>query len=178
MHDDGTTREFTACSFVLDGIERYFLWYSMEEANWDPDRILLDEAGALLQFESLDDLESYALAESLTLHPTWHARYDFDAMAVWLTGPTIEGIDCERVLSLWNLFDDMLLSIGQGKLLFDGVEKFDEDVYDKLFWGTNPPALTPDGCHYEPIWSEHEVQIIERALGEGFARFRGRLTAG
>jgi hypothetical protein len=172
VHHDGFTREFHACSFVLDGTERYFLWYSIEEVGPDPDRVLLDETGQLREFHSLHAVESYAGAEALNLHPTWHARYDFDTLAGWLNEPTIEGIDCERFLSVWNLFDDMLLSTGQHKLLFDGVEAFDEDVYDKLFWGTNPPALTPEGSSYEPIWSAHEMRIIERALAEGFAHFR------
>jgi hypothetical protein len=177
MHHDGITRRFYACSFRLGGVERFFLWYSMEEVDWDADRVLLDERGRLATYGSLDDLVAYAAGESLDVSTDHWASYDFDALAQWCSRPSKRGVDCETFLDAWNMFDDLLLSSGKPKLLFDGEAKFDEGVYDKLFWGNNLPSVTPEGRHYEPIWSKRELAIMVDAFEQGLSHLRDLLNS-
>jgi hypothetical protein len=177
VHHDGITRRFYACSFRLDAVEHFFLWYSREEASPDPDRVLLDDARRLVTLGSLEALTAYAAGESFALEPGLCATYDFDSLIGWCSRPSKRGVDCKTFLGAWNLFDDMLLSSGRSKLLFDGVETFDEQVYDKLFWGNNIPAMTPEGQSYEPIWSKHELSIMVDAFRQGLAHLR-RLLVG
>jgi len=43
------------------------------------------------------------------------------------------------------------------------------DVYDKLFWGNNLPAMTPPGERFVPTWSAEELEALAALLSAGFA---------
>jgi len=39
---------------------------------------------------------------------------------------------------------------------FDEDKALTQKIYNKLFWGSNLPAVTPKGRYYEPIWPRRE----------------------
>ena len=51
------------------------------------------------------------------------------------------------------------------------------DVYDKLFWGSNFPAMTLPGERYVPVWSDEEIVELHQILNDGMALVRHAVTA-
>lgn len=45
-------------------------------------------------------------------------------------------------------------------------------MYDKLFWGSNIPAVTPAGQKFNPDWSASEIAALARVLSSGLANVR------
>jgi len=48
--------------------------------------------------------------------------------------------------------------------------------YNQFFYGRNLPAMTPVGEHYEPEWSEADVDEIRRVLRAGLDEFKKRIS--
>ena len=73
------------------------------------------------------------------------------------------------MLNAWNLLADIAFSIG-----FDLDDHGDAAfrVYEKLFAGTNLPAMTPPGRAYEPAWDADEAILLARILGDGLKQLR------
>jgi hypothetical protein len=175
------TRTYYPIGFTLDGQDRFFLWYTMDVPENGPDRVLLDPDGFLLTFDEVEALHAYVCSEGLILDPaipsTWF-NLDFDAVEAWCASPTTNSIECDEFLGAWNMMDDVLLTMGRAKLLHDGQQAYDDGVYDKLFWGTNPPALKPDDADdFEPVWTSEEMEIIVAAFSRGLRNFRSILRA-
>lgn len=78
-------------------------------------------------------------------------------------------LNCQELLAAWNLLGDVSNSVGGS---FDEDKAHAHKIYDKLFWGCNLPAVTPEGKHYVPLWSRGEYSMMRQILGEGLALFR------
>ena len=70
---------------------------------------------------------------------------------------------CNYFLNIWNMADDVARSL---KLPFYGKRKSANDIYDRLFWGCNLPAMTPVGEKYIPDWTEFSVlkKVIDESI--------------
>jgi hypothetical protein len=146
----------------VDGRDRYFLQESIDEV---PDRVVLDRDGFVLSFPS-----ETAAREAGELCPEEVSVYDLDALEAWCKSADEVG-ECSVLLAAWNLLND--LHVGDG--LFVRAEARATATYDKLFWGSNLPAMTPPGEHYTPSWSASELAALKHVLLLGLAELRGRL---
>jgi hypothetical protein len=149
----------------LDGIDWHFVWYTN-----DADGVLVDGDGSILAFRNQSDLEIYAARLGFEFEAEEPILYDLDAIDRWLEDPRGSAIDCKLFLDAWNLFDDVASSI-QSRL-FEWTSREADGPYDKLYWGNNLPAVTPPGKRYEPIWSDDEVETLQKILGEGISLVR------
>lgn len=128
---------------------------------WDCERepvFLTDKNGRLVFFGSLAELNEFAERNVIDLSEEITA-YDLDDTAV-----TAETLDCGEVINKWNIISDFALSSG---LEFSGEDKSYNNIYNKLFFGCNLPAMKHP--HFIPEWSASEIVEINRVLSEGAA---------
>ena len=161
--------------YRLDKADFYLLWCTdISDDGTDPDGVVLNETGFILTFRHVDDLRAEAARRSLLVEPDVNQEpLDLDAVKRWLASARKTTVDCETFLNAWNLFSDLASTVQGGPVHIDGQRE--GRIYDKLFWGTNIPVLTPPGKHYNPIWSKSEVGRMRNVLGAGMRLFRDRL---
>lgn len=70
---------------------------------------------------------------------------------------------CRILLDVWNFLEDLACSADFEKSQYriEGAAK----CYDKIFWGCNLPAVTPEGRVYQPVWCEEEIEAIKQEVG-------------
>jgi hypothetical protein len=154
--------------YRLDGVDSYLIWFSN-----DPDGVVVEGDGLIPSFISEFDLCAYAERRGLALVSEEPSEFDLDSVEHWLSRPDRAAINCHHFLDAWNLFDDIASSIGNA--VFERSSRSAGDVYDKLFWGNNLPAVTPPGKRYVPAWSDRELAELHRILSDGMKMIRDAL---
>jgi len=162
-------RVYHVCGVRLDGRELLFLWFTN-----DRDGIEEISPGQIRTFPSAESARTWARQGGVTVAADPTVWYDLQEIAQWCGRPTAEGIDCARFLDVWNLLGDLS---SDSTSIFRGADRRGKAVYDKLFFGTNLPSVTPPGEAYSPAWSEADVRELARVLQLGLAEFRDRLPA-
>lgn len=162
-------RNFYILDYRLDGMVSHLIWLSN-----DTDGVVLDGDGKIPAFRELPELRGFAAHLGLTLqaHEPGSKPVDLDEVKRWLEAPKA-GITCEVFLGSWNLFDDVARSVRDSE--FMRLSKEASGVYDKLFWGSNLPAVTPPGEHFEPVWSNQEEATLRQVLVRGMTVLRRHL---
>jgi hypothetical protein len=158
-------RKYFVVDCRLDGVASYLIWY-----NNDVDGLAVRSDGSISLFREPSTLSSYAAQHGLEFEDEVPSVIDLDAIARWLGDPRPDAIDCELFLNAWNLFDDVASSVGCSSFRRDSRRA--SLPYGKLFWGINIPVMTPSGEHYEPVWSDEEVETIQKILGDGIRLVR------
>ena len=147
--------------FIFKNENIYTLWY----AN-DVDGVLYKN-DKVIHFKNEDELNDYAIKNSIKIEPDEIAIYDVDKIKKLLSdNETI--IDCEYILNMWNMIADIAKTIN---LSFYGNKKEITYIYSKLFYGNNLPSINTTNKKYIPIWDEEEKQIILRVLKECYRIF-------
>jgi hypothetical protein len=155
--------------YRLDGVDRYLIWFSN-----DSDGVVVEADRSVASFRTRCDLDSYADCRGLAFEPEETAEFDFDSIEAWLRKPDGSSVECEVFLNAWNLFDDIASS--RRYAAFQRSSRSAGLVYDKLFWGSNVPAVTPLGERYVPSWSDREVAELRRVLSEGMRLMRDAIS--
>ena len=85
--------------------------------------------------------------------------YDIDELTYKIC---VADIECDNVLNFWNIASDMALTFNEHFLGDEEGSNYKiSEVYNKLFYGTNPPALRDDSAaQYIPKWTKTELKII------------------
>ena len=162
---DTTSNTYYCLWYRLDGTDGYLIWYSNNH-----DGVVVQLGGTVPSFRSPALLHDYAAAHQIVIAEEEPMLHDLDCIEAWLCTPTISSvIDCDAFLAAWNLFGDISVSVNGN---FDRDHKKTQNIYDKLFWGNNLPAITPPGKHYTPIWSDEELQVLREVLANGLQLFR------
>lgn len=162
------SREYYSFWFRLDARDGYLIYISNET-----DGFVTEDNGNVPYFLYTGDLLQYASALDLTVDAESPNLTDLDILDTWLESNDGEKIDCNTFLEAWNLFDDLSKTVSGN---FDPERKKTQKIYNKLFWGNNLPAVTPDGEHYIPSWTKGELNLMRKVLGEGLVLFRERTT--
>ncbi|MCA8970034.1 MAG: hypothetical protein KDC95_09635 [Planctomycetes bacterium] len=162
-------RQYYELLFRLDRVEARLLWFTNHV-----DGVVVDPGGCVPAFEFKDGLMEFARSLGVVLTIEEPVLHDLDTVTAWLQAPCGEFIDCNTLLSAWNLFDDIAKSVDNDRARrFREVDaSFPKRHYDKLFAGCNLPVFTPEGKHYDPIWNDSEVDDLSRLLALGLALFR------
>ena len=150
--------EYYIIKITLRQREFFLLW------NCDCEPVFLTDANSrAVFFAGMDELNAFAESNGIGLSEEI-TEYDLDDITV-----TAETLDCNEVNTKWNIISDFALTNGAE---FSGEDKRYNDIYNKLFYGCNLPAMKHP--HYTPEWSADEIAVINRILAEGtelFARF-------
>lgn len=143
--------------FQFSKKECYALWYTD-----DVDGFLLDDNGKIRSFASEEETRLFANREG----------YYLDDEIALISSDTLlsfgrEEIDCNVILTYWNIFSDLARSVNC-KFLGDNSDGDVEGIYQKLFYGCNLPAIRKDRETFVPEWNESERKRLAEILANGF----------
>ncbi len=162
---DDTPHTYYCCWYRLDDTDGYLIWFSN-----DTDGVVTQDDGFVPGFCNLTQLHAYAASLHIDIKKEEPKLHDIDSVKAWLNATTLSrDIDCDNFLSVWNLFADISDSVC---CTFDQDKDRTQDIYNKLFWGNNLPAITPPGKHYSPTWNEDELLLIKEVLTNGLLLFQ------
>jgi len=111
----------------------------------------------------------------LQLVPHDVVEYDFDRLRSWCRQPSAAGIDYSAFLNAWNFFDDLAGLHDNPGTAYARLSRGAGRGYDKLFWGSNLPSVTPPGEWFTPSWGADELDSIRRVLEAGLGLVQGEL---
>ncbi len=152
--------------YRLNRKKRWLIWISNET-----DSVVIDRRGFVPTFPNRTFLRRYATVNNLRLEWTEKAVLcDLDWVVSWSKAPSMH-VDCRKALDAWNLFHDVVTSIPKDEAVFRRLDSRFPSTYDKLFWGSNLPTVTPRGKKYIPEWSQQELGSLARVLRAGLKVF-------
>jgi hypothetical protein len=151
--------------YRLHAQERYLLWISNEH-----DSVAVDAEGFIPSFRDLTVLRQFAAMNRYSLESEEPVLHDLDWVVTYTTGQAVP-VDCVEALTAWNLFGDIAVSIQGHGMTFRKLKSQHFEIYDKLFWGNNLPAVTPEGRQYIPQWSPDELKSLAQILTAGLGLF-------
>jgi len=162
----GTVMSYFALLYRFRNEERLLIWISGE-----PDTVAVNRAGDVVSFQSLAELFRYAQQMNWRIEDEKPNLHDLDAINEWIlawqTPP-----NCQIALEAWNLFSDIAFSTtSHTKFAFAELDSHAPALYDRLFWGNNLPAVTPQGECFVPAWSEEELKVLGALLSAGLEMF-------
>ena len=161
------------CEFRFDHRRLYVVWYSNEQ-----DGLVRLKDGRIAAFADEPQVHEFSRASGMSLMPDPPQVYDFDMIAAWCDHPTSEKIDPAAFLNAWNMLEDAQSFKSNVVSLYKITSRRADEIYDKLFFGNNMPAVTPDGVSYEPIWSQDEIEVLSRIYRFGLAELRASIQPG
>jgi hypothetical protein len=126
-----------SCELSWHGRRAFFIWLSN-----DHDCVVLDSAGSIRLFDSLESLSQFVLAEGLTLSEEESSFWDFDNVLTWCTDPH-PPVDCSHLLDAWNMLADIHASRGKTNDLLSNADQRGGAIYEKLFWAAIFRRLLP-----------------------------------
>lgn len=160
-------RQYYTYDIAVDSAVYYCIWYTNDRDG------LLASDGQITSFPSSADRTVYAKARLPNLRVSRAKTELFSSIKQFRkkarTRRRAEGYflcDCAYVLEMWNLYADAAASVNAE---FYGNRRALCGIYDKLFWGNNIPAVTPEGAEYMPRWSGIEWNEILRVRKNGMA---------
>lgn len=141
----------------------FLIWY--EDEN-DENRVYTSGRKAVTFWR---EDEARLKAEQLGITVTETCFFDVERLDYWIAMHQKE-IACEFLIDFWNLFSDIAYSVGKELELIKTRRL--KRCYNKLFWGLNLPAVTPEGCEYEPIFTKRERKLIREVMHTGMEIYR------
>jgi len=149
--------EFYLVQYRFNDQRRYFFWFS--EVS---DGVLTDGSKRVITFSTKLEALSFAKKRKFKVMKSRTTFYDFDIIKKWILPNAT--IDCKPMLDFWNMIKDISSSVGVD-FNYESV-KYNK-VYNKLFWGSNLPAVTPRGSKYLPKWNDSEKRLISGMFRSG-----------
>jgi hypothetical protein len=161
---------YFTCWVRLDGVNLYLIWFSNGGEG-----VLIDSSKRIRAFDSPESVEVFAANSGFSLQESERLEHNLDAISLWLSSCSAEEIDCRQFLDAWNLFTDVSSSLG---IAFDVNQDDSISAYDELFRGSNLPSMEGNlqPFPYEPVWSDHDVEVLCRVLREGLDIFANNLS--
>jgi hypothetical protein len=157
--------QFFRLLYRLGANDRFLIWISDEK-----DCVEVDAEGFIPSFENDACLRAYAHQKHFGLEDEEPILHDLDAVASWTKAPDAR-IDCSKTLAAWNLFVDVARSVPTKGSRFERLDEEFPNIYKKVFWGNNLPAITPRGEKFVPAWSPEEVASLAEILTVGLDLF-------
>ena len=148
----------------LDGVDLFVIWYTA-----DSDGFVRAPGGRVVV---ADTAEALGVASASALP----AAYDFDRVQAWCDYPNAAGLDCRAFLDAWNFLDDLTGLPAGADTPYTRLSRAAVGCYDKLFWGTNLPAVTPPGGRFDPAWTPAELAAIRSVFTAGLPVLRAELA--
>lgn len=140
--------------FIFSDNEKYLIWH-----NDDKDKDVVEiRDNKILTFDTLESARKFAGDDCE------FCEYNFSELERFISTHD-KNFDCKIILNFWNIFNDIVYSFGE-KIPDERTRRSDR-CYNKLFWGNNLPAVTPDGEHYTPVFTRKERKNIRRIMSYG-----------
>ena len=160
------------CRVQLNGFVVFVVWYSGER-----DGFVRDAAGRLRAACTPEALTATAGIGDVLFGSEEPADYDFDRIRAWCAAPDQAGIDFAAFLNTWNFLDDLAGLPEGAEAPYTRLSRDAAACYDKLFWGSNLPAVTPPGERFEPEWRANALAEVQMVLEAGLDLLESELRA-
>jgi len=148
--------EYYIVEFKTSEKSRFCIWYTNDVDGF------VAEAQKVICFNSLQELKAfccqagYVLSKDITV-------YNVDCITDWIKTKN-KVVDCSKLLDFWNITSDFARSTNQA--FYGDTDGLVLDVYNKLFFGTNPPTLKGVAENYTPDWDEEDLNVLKKVMGE------------
>ncbi|MBQ7232479.1 MAG: hypothetical protein IJX07_04545 [Bacillales bacterium] len=153
-------RDYFIVEFILENQSFYTIWY-----NDKLDGFLTFQnksfRNKIMTFYNQNSLLQYLTRNQMKLATHRVTVINCDMVQLYKTN-----FDCNLLLDFWNIITDVACSI---KVDFLGDHREDSitNIYNKLFYGCNLPALRGNGELYFPEWSVSEIAILHEIVSNG-----------
>lgn len=147
--------EYFIVNFKFDNKFYYCIWFTN-----DVDGFVVSD-NKVLCFENLDKLKSYCSMQKMCMDSKI-TLYDLDKVISYIDLGTSKDIEYKLYLNLWNLCSDLA-----NTLSIDFCGDHDGiilDIYNLLFYGSNPPAMNDKCEEYLPEWDEEDITVLKKVL--------------
>lgn len=161
-------RDFFICPIQINRKVVYTINYQNDFSGFH-----LTPDGSIAAFTSISKLDEYAAQMKIT-HLRCLETYNLDIAFDWLKSPKGKSIECSKFIDVWNLSGDYRNAVAQKNM--DSEDKSHAELYQKLFWGCNLPAVTPAGKKFRPVWTKAEVRELKRVMRESLSIFEQHLS--
>lgn len=149
--------EYYIVKFVFESESFYTIWYTSDEDGF----VMDSKTNRVIAFKDNNNLLQYAKKKGITVDDEC-TEYDCVEENYFIN----EELNCSGILDLWNIAEDMAKSLKVKLEICEDVQSVNK-IYDKLFYGCNLPAVTPEGEKYIPVWSEYETNILHDVVRKG-----------
>jgi len=146
--------------------KRYMIWFNgLSERDWF---MKIPQTSALLISTTRAELRRKAIKHNITISRQAAQKIDMDR-----TFRLLEKLrPCEFIpkrtseifLETWNALDDLAHSIGDTTFERISRAKYNDKLYQKIFYANELPAVTPKGEHYKAVLSKSETTHIKTLL--------------
>ena len=161
-------RDYYILWYRLDDKDSYLIWFSTE----NDDGVLVDKNGFVPSFNDVKTLRDYSNQKKIILKDEEPVIHNLELIENWLCENNSAINDYNEVLNTWNLFEDISISTNGN---FNSDRELTKKIYEKIFWGCNIPAVTPEGESFTPTWTKMELKIVRETLIFGFQMFREKI---
>jgi len=143
------------------------------------DVFFVEHTGKLLTARSLTELKRL-LRGRLDVHWKEHAELDLDsfwrAVQGLRAGRASAQTTCRTLLNGWNFTEDLLRTLGAKREGRGFRTHLLNRCYDKVFFGSNLPSVTPKSKRYQPIWTREEITALRAAFAAAWERIETEPT--
>jgi len=134
------------------------------KSGTNEDTFKVDKNGTLISSSTINALKRILDYDSENIYWSDYAEINFDKFWIALENLRINRASdiktCKILLDGWNFIEDM----GRTFKLSEEMKRLKSHIlcnaYDKIFWGNNLPAVTPEGNYYSPLWSTEEISSL------------------
>ncbi|MDH4227964.1 MAG: hypothetical protein OEV59_09510 [Deltaproteobacteria bacterium] len=162
------------CKIVYKNKRRIVVWVTDEDAGDVPgedDVFMVDSFGDLICAKNRKDLKKI-LGKSFG-KVLWEGEgvYNFDrfwsGLSTLKSGKVVPVKVCDVIIDGWNFIEDVMWTFfrnkREGSKLWTNVPG---RVYQKFFYGINLPAITPEGKHYDAVFTGEEIRALRKNMKE------------
>lgn len=149
--------EYYIIQFWISGKKYIALWYTS-----DQDGFVLDEETFKIKI-----FENEKFAQEFADKHYYHLYNDNTIIPCdKLERISRDEINCDLILTFWNVVSDVAHSLN---IYFSGDNKSAEiqDIYAKLFYGCNLPAIKKCAEEFTPRWDASEKNLMIQVIKEG-----------
>lgn len=149
--------DYYIVDFNLLNMSYFLLWFS------DDKDALFKQNGVIVVCNSLDGLKKFAKTNKLHVYEGV-TTYHLDDIAALIEHGSLN-ISYKKILDFWNISSDIAYTMD---VSFLGDEDgLTLDIYNMLFYGTNPPTLKGDSDEiYEPEWDNEDIEELKKVLSD------------
>ena len=167
------SRDYYPCRYRFRDAERLLIWFTD-----NLDGVFVDDQFRIPTFPTIEALRTAfpSLVDGrLVLEPP--ILHDLDSVEARCRSTQSSAIHCGSFLAAWNLLADVARSVGGRGVTYLESDRTLDPEYEKLFFGSNLPAITPPGQRYTPLWSDKELNAISRHIMLGLDLFEHSIYA-
>ncbi len=156
MHGENEYDYFSQL-FIIDDKRYYSIWCQYDGSDESKkDKVMLED-NKVLTFTEKSDLIRYAERVGITIIEDEEFRNDIHVMKRFRYRRRKK--DCIYLINIWNMVSDINYSLGR-KTFAECRNSDVDNIYDKMFYGLNLPAITPEGEEWLPTFTNREEKLI------------------